>query len=79
MPYDSINDLPGAVRVDLPQHAQQIYLKAYNAAHRDSGDSNFAEQAAWDAVTEIDEQDAAGHWHRKEATETEEIIKPDEA
>ena len=32
MPYDSISDLPDAVRDALPKHAQEIYLAAFNNA-----------------------------------------------
>ncbi len=78
MSYESIDDLPKAVREDLPEHAQQLYMKAYNDAHRDQGEDDFAEQAAWDAVTAEYEQDEAGQWHRKDAEPIEEIIKPEE-
>ncbi|MGE5248701.1 MAG: ChaB family protein [Bacteroidota bacterium] len=32
MPYNTVNDLPKAVRDHLPEHAQEIYLEAYNNA-----------------------------------------------
>ena len=33
MPYRSIADLPDRVKNSLPQHAQEIYLEAFNHAH----------------------------------------------
>jgi cation transport regulator len=79
MPYESTSELPKAIRVDLPPHAQRIYMEAYNEAHRDSGEDDFAEQAAWDAVNAEYEQDAAGDWHRKDADPIEEIVTPEES
>lgn len=32
MPYDSNEELPDNVRKNLPEHAQQIYRKAFNSA-----------------------------------------------
>ena len=32
MPYKSLNDLPESVRRNLPEHAQKIYLEAFNNA-----------------------------------------------
>jgi cation transport regulator len=30
MPYKNKEDLPGQVKENLPSHAQEIYLKAFN-------------------------------------------------
>lgn len=32
MPYDSVSDLPASVRDNLPKHAQEVYMAAYNNA-----------------------------------------------
>jgi len=32
MPYDSTADLPAPVRDNLPEHAQEIYMQAFNNA-----------------------------------------------
>jgi len=32
MPYDKLSDLPDSVRDNLPRHAQEIYLEAFNSA-----------------------------------------------
>lgn len=34
-PYHTIEDLPDEIRDDLPRHAQELYLQAYNEAWRD--------------------------------------------
>ena len=60
MPYDTITDLPASVHDNLPSHAQEIYLGAFNSAweeykdsdKRNSGDSreSVAHKVAWAAV-----------------------------
>ena len=32
MPYEKINELPDGVKDNLPKHAQEIYLSAFNSA-----------------------------------------------
>ena len=54
MPWARIEDLPDAVRAHLPEHAQEIFLAAFNhawAAH--AGETQREETAfriAWGAV-----------------------------
>lgn len=60
MPYQSIFDLPDSVRNHLPEHAQEIYLSAFNNAweeYKDPRDRNTsssreatAHKVAWSAV-----------------------------
>lgn len=60
MPYNNIDDLPEGVRDNLPKHAQEIYLSAFNnawdqykdAADRlaDSSREETAHRVAWSAV-----------------------------
>lgn len=56
MPYDSLADLPESVREHLPQHAQEIYLAAFNAAWRlyrvrePARIEEIARRVAWAAV-----------------------------
>jgi len=41
MPYDSVSDLPASVRDNLPKHAREVYLAAYNNAweeYKNAGD-----------------------------------------
>ena len=32
MPYKKVSDLPDSVKNNLPKHAQEIYMEAYNSA-----------------------------------------------
>ena len=54
MPYSVIEDLPPGVRGHLPQHAQEIYLAAFNNAWAEyAGDprrEEIAHRVAWAAV-----------------------------
>ena len=50
MPYDKVSELPDAVR-DMPKHAQEIYMSAYNAAFKQyDGNEGKAHGTAWAAV-----------------------------
>jgi cation transport regulator len=52
MPYKSIDDLPPAVKKNLPEGAQEIYKNAYNKADKEHPDWSAADKAkyAWGAV-----------------------------
>lgn len=60
MPYNSKSELPDAVRNNLPEHALEIYMEAFNNAwdeyadprERRSGDTReeVAHKVAWSAV-----------------------------
>jgi len=60
MPYDSIKELPDSVRNNLPEHAQEIFLSAYNNAWEQYQDPAkrrgkqplevVANKVAWSAV-----------------------------
>lgn len=59
MPYKKIGDLPDAVRHVLPEHAQEIYMKAFNnawprykeaAAEQGESQEGIAAKVAWSAV-----------------------------
>ena len=56
MPYASVEDLPPSVQAHLPQHAQEIYLSAFNnawieyAARGPTGRESTAHRVAWAAV-----------------------------
>jgi cation transport regulator len=49
MPYATIDELPPAVR-QLPEHAQEIFRAAFNAASDSYGDEATAFRVAWAAV-----------------------------
>ncbi len=60
MPYQKVSDLPDSVKDNLPKHAQEIYMKAYNSAWEqydepeerrgDSSREETAHRVAWAAV-----------------------------
>ena len=75
MPYENKSDLPENVRDNLPAHAQEIYMKAFNSAWDEyedpderKGDRSREETAhavAWTAVKTKYEKDD-GAWVEKE-------------
>ncbi len=77
MPYKNTNDLPDSVKDNLPKHAQQIYMDAFNSAwdeydqpgERRGGASReeTAHKVAWAAVKKKYEKDEkSGEWKPKE-------------
>jgi cation transport regulator len=72
MPYAELTELPDSVRDNLPKHAQEIYLAAYNnawdqykAAEDRRGDATREETAhrvAWAAVKQSYEKNANDRW-----------------
>ena len=74
MPYKKIADLPDSVRENLPDHAQEIYMEAYNNAWEEYADKDkrrgnesreeVAHRVAWNAVKKKYEK-KNGHWSRK--------------
>ena len=75
MPYDRNSDLPDSVKSNLPQHAQDIYRSAFNAAwdeyadpkerRGDASREETAHKVAWAAVKKEYEKGKDGRWHRK--------------
>lgn len=68
MPYDSISELPDNVRDHLPEHAQEIFLEAFNNAWDQYTDRDDREETAfkvaWSAVKQKYRK-ADGKWVRK--------------
>ena len=67
MPYDYISDLPKGVRNNLPVHAQEIYLAAFNnALEQYDGDEDAARRVAWSAVKKggYEKDEATGNWKK---------------
>jgi len=72
MPYETINDLPPTLRRVLPKEAQEIYLKTFNSAFKEYGESvkrRFGEpleevaiKVAWSAVKKKYEKNDNGSW-----------------
>ena len=60
MPYEKINELPERVKDNLPKHAQEIYMSAFNSAwdqydepeerRGDDSREETAHKVAWAAV-----------------------------
>jgi cation transport regulator len=60
MPYNKVSELPDSVKDNLPKHAQEIYLSAYNNAwdeyaspqdrRGDASREETAHRVAWAAV-----------------------------
>jgi cation transport regulator len=76
MPYKSKSDLPENVKNVLPDHAQEIYMEAYNSAwdqydepeerRGDSSREETAHRVAWSAVKNKYERDeGSGKWKEK--------------
>ena len=76
MPYKDLKELPARVRENLPKHAQEIYLEAFNNAWEEyanpedrKGDASREETAykvAWSAVKQVYEKDeTSGSWKKK--------------
>jgi len=74
MPYTDLSSLPESVRNNLPRHAQEIYLAAFNNAweeYRDPEDrrgkasrEEVAHKVAWAAVKQQYEN-TGDKWQRK--------------
>lgn len=74
MPYDTLEDLPDSVRDNLPKHACEIYLEAFNSAweqYRDREDrrgddsrEEVAHKVAWSAVKQSYEK-GNGRWVKR--------------
>lgn len=76
MPYEDLDELPKSVRDNLPQHAQEIYMKAFNNAwdeyadpeerRGDASREETAHKVAWAAVKKVYEKDEeSGRWKEK--------------
>lgn len=75
MPYQNLADLPDSVRDNLPEHAQDIYMEAYNSAwdeydapserRGDASREETAHKVAWSAVKKVYEKNDEGRWVRR--------------
>lgn len=66
MPYNSLNELPDAVKDNLPHHAQEIFKEAFNSASEEYKDEETAFKVAWSAVKKKYEKDSHDKWVKKE-------------
>ena len=67
MPYKKLSDLPDSVRDNIPRHAQEIYLAAFNNAWEQyDHEEETAHKVAWAAVKNMYEKnEETGKWHKK--------------
>jgi cation transport regulator len=76
MPYIDVDELPESVKNSLPQHAQEIYLAAYNNASEQYADpktrrgaaslEEVTHKVAWAAVKKEYKKDRkTGEWKRQ--------------
>lgn len=62
MTYQQLEDLPNEVTEKLPQHGQQLFMTAYNAASEDGMDEKSATKVAWNSVKNSYAEDENGNW-----------------
>ena len=70
MPYDRLSDLPKGVEGNLPKHAQEIYLAAFNNAWEEyNHDEDRARRVAWSAVKKggYAKHETTGRWKKIKA------------
>ena len=75
MSYPGNRDLPDTVRRVLPEHAQDIYRKAFNSAWEEYEDPDdrrggvsreeTAHKVAWAAVKKVYDKGEDGRWRRR--------------
>jgi cation transport regulator len=77
MPYKTISELPDSVRDNLPKHAEEIYLAAFNSAweqydkpserrSKDDTREEVSHKVAWAAVkNEYEKDEKTGTWKKK--------------
>lgn len=65
MPYKQIDEIPEDIRQQLPEHAQQIFFAAFNAAQDNGMSEEGARDVAWNSVRNEYEPVKGGQWHRK--------------
>jgi len=77
MPYN-VKNPPDEVK-SLPEHAQTIWVSAFNSAWEQyDGDEERCRKVAWAAVKNVYEKDAAGNWVKKEAEGELETVSIDD-
>ncbi|MCG6134122.1 MAG: ChaB family protein [Nostoc sp. LLA-1] len=62
---DQINELPQEIQEQLPEHAQQIFVAAFDAAQKNGMSEDDARDVAWNSVRNEYEQENDGQWHRQ--------------
>lgn len=65
MPFANLKDLPDQVKDNLPKHAQEIFLAAFNSASKQYEEESRWFATAWAAVENVYEKNDAGKWVKK--------------
>ncbi|SFC72777.1 ChaB family protein [Peribacillus sp. B-H-3] len=65
MPYNSLNELPEAVKDNLPHHAQEIFKEAFNSASKEYKEEETAFKVAWSAVKHEYKKNSDDKWVKK--------------
>jgi cation transport regulator len=76
MPYSNINDLPNAVKDNLPTDAQKIWMSAFNYAYgkfKNWDESRYAKYA-WGAVSRRYHKNKEGKWVKLNLSNMDETI-----
>jgi len=63
MAYSKVDELPAEIKQQLPEHAQQIFVAAFNSAQSDGMDEEAAKHVAWNSVKQMYQQGQDGKWH----------------
>jgi cation transport regulator len=77
MPYDKRSDLPNTVKDNIPAHAQEIYMEAFNSAWEqyknpddrrdDASREEVSHRVAWAAVKQkYEKNEESGKWTAKD-------------
>lgn len=69
MTYQQLENLPQEVKEKLPQHGQQLFMAAFNAASENGMDEKNATQVAWDSVKNSYQENKNGNWVSVENSE----------
>lgn len=72
MPYSNISELPESVQ-ELPKHAKEIFLAAFNSAYSEYKSEETAFKVAWSAVKKDYEKGEDGKWHKRQVVGVFEI------
>jgi cation transport regulator len=65
MAFSKVEELPQDIKEQLPEHAQQIFFAAFNAAQSDGLSEDGAREIAWNSVRHKYAQSKDGQWYRK--------------
>lgn len=75
MPYKNKKELPNRVTDNLPSHAEEIYMEAFNSAwdqydkpqerRGDASREEVSHKVAWSAVKKSYEKNEEGNWIKK--------------